>query len=395
MAIFLAIGCPIAVNRAMHSAGTDYVMFCDNGRYIVEHGVRNPTSNLARYWPSVDVLWIAMAYVPIAVGMTIWYALNVGSWYGLLRTIREQMLGDATPSDRKLATLAGGLIAMPLAIDGMCLGSFHVFMVWFMVAGLLRVRAGKEWSGGVLLGLAVWMKLLPLLGVGYLIIKRKWRPAIVAVGCALAIDVVLSVAAFGFSGAWQEHVTWWNRGASGTVARQLTTVRNTDEDRITNQSLVITVRRVLSSFGRAPHEGPSPVQVASLSGENLTLVYYGISGCLALSIAWFCRRSAAMTSISQSNSEIALFALATLWFSPVVWSYHPTAATPALALVLCRMTGASRVTWTIATVWMLGIALLAWTPARAAGDLLWLSVMVGGVLVWTNRAENCPQPCTV
>jgi hypothetical protein len=395
MVVGLLIGWPIAVNRAMHAAGTDFVMFCDNGRHIVEHGVRHPTSNLSRYWPSCDVPWVLLAYVPVPIGMTLWYALNVGSWYGLLRTIRTRLLAGASEVDRRQATLAAGLLALPLVVDGLCLGTFHVFMVWFMVAGLLRARTGHAWSGGALLGMAAWMKLLPVMGIGYLVWKRQFRPAAIAVVCMIGIDVVLSVAAFGPQQAWNEHVTWWQNGAAGTVSRQLTTERNTDEDRSSNQSMAVTMRRLLSPFGRAAGEYKHPVQILSLTGEQLKYSYYAVIGALSLAIAWFCRRSAWRTSSRQAHTEIALVVLATLWFSPVTWSYHPTAATAALAIILCRCTHESRTAWVVSGLWLLSIALLAWTTARWAGDLFWMSAIVGGVLVWTNRTENCHQPALV
>ena len=60
---------------------------------------------------------------------------------------------------KRHATLAAGLLAMPLVLDGMALGSFHVLMVWLMILGLDRACRGKEWTGGILLGTAAWPKL--------------------------------------------------------------------------------------------------------------------------------------------------------------------------------------------------------------------------------------------
>ena len=78
---------------------------------------------------------------------------------------------------RRHATLAAGLLAMPLVVDGMALGGFHVLMLWLMLAGLDRAIQGRAISGGVLLGIAAWLKLVPLLGVGcWPIIASGRRP---------------------------------------------------------------------------------------------------------------------------------------------------------------------------------------------------------------------------
>ena len=70
-----------------------------------------------------------------------------------------------------------------------------------------------------------------------------------ALACAVLVDVTLSVAAYGPQGAWREHVTWWNDGAAGTQLRQLTSEKAVDEDRLTNQSVAVTLRRLLSTLG--------------------------------------------------------------------------------------------------------------------------------------------------
>ena len=113
---------------------------------------------------------------------------------------------------------------MPLVIDGMCLGSFHVLMVWLMILGLDRACRGEQSRGGILLGTAAWLKLLPLLGIGFLLYQRKWKGALIAMATVVVLDVALSVAAFGPAGAWREHVLWWEHGAAGTANRQLTSV---------------------------------------------------------------------------------------------------------------------------------------------------------------------------
>jgi hypothetical protein len=292
--------------------------------------------------------------------------------------------------------LAAALLTMPLAVDGFCVGAFHVLMVWLMVAGLSHVSRGRSWSGGFLLGTAAWLKLLPVLGIGYLLLKRKWLPAAIAMLSVLVIDVVLSVAAYGPVGAWQEHATWWHNGASGTVMRQLTSVRAVDEDRLTNQSVPVTLRRLLSYLGSDPGKARNQVGIANLSPEQLKAVYLVVMGLLGLPIFLFCRRSGRNLSPGQWSAEIALMSLATLWFSPVVWSYHPTAAMPALAVVLSRGEQYTRLVWTVAMLWLLAMALLGCPIARACGDLLWISLLLGGVLILTSpRVKGSPATATL
>jgi hypothetical protein len=84
-------------------------------------------------------------------------------------------------------------------------------------------------------------------------------------------------------------------------------------------------------------------------------------------------------------TEIALMTLATLWFSPVVCGYHPTAATPALMLVLARVGRRPMLLGTTIVGWLTAMSLLGWPLARAFGEMFWTTILLGGMLVATSR----------
>jgi hypothetical protein len=409
MFALLVMGLPMAYQRAIDN-GPDLAGFCDAGRYILEHGTRDPTSSLARYWPSADVPWVAFALLPIGVVAVLWYGVGCVVWLGLLRTICTRVLAGTDAAARRHATLAAGLLAMPLVIDGMCLGSFHVLMVWLMILGLDRACCGKEASGGILLGAAAWLKLLPLLGIGFLVYQRKWKASLIASATVVALEVGLSVAAFGPAGAVREHELWWQNGAAGTANRQLASVAARDEDRLTNQSLAITLRRLLTSMGNQPAvrsaeqtaaepetvrhertihaEARRRVQLADITPAQLQFAFLAALAILALGVAIYCRPVPIAAWSEKGPAKVAMLTLATLWFSPVVWSYHFVAATPAMAILLLR--GRYRWQWVlpVIAVWAGGLSLLAFEAARAAGVLLWMSLLLGAGLVLFPAGEE-------
>jgi alpha-1,2-mannosyltransferase len=282
---------------------------------------------------------------------------------------------------------------MPLAIDGLCLGTFHVLMVWLMIEGLDRACRGRTGSGGVLLGLAAWLKLLPLLGIAFLLLQRKTKAALIAILVAVGLDVVLSLAAFGPASAWQEHVIWWDHGATGTTIRQLTSPWHEDEDRLTNQSVAITLRRLFSTLGSVPGSPRQHLTMARLSGEQLEALFTAVTAVVVCAVVAFCWPARRGRSSDRTPAQIAMAILATLWLSPVMWSYHVTAATPALALVLKRTWGQRRGR-VAAIVWLACLCLLAIPIVRAAGVLLWLSVATGIMLAMTKDQMfnvQCPM----
>ena len=153
MAALLGLGLPMAYQRAIAN-GPDLAGFCDAGRYILQHGTRDPGSTLSRYWPSADVPWIALARLPISVMAVLWYLGNCAAWLACYIRFAlacwfpnhqaQGRAGSPSYTARRHATLAAGLLAMPLVIDGMALGSFHVLMLWLMLLGLDRACAASR-----------------------------------------------------------------------------------------------------------------------------------------------------------------------------------------------------------------------------------------------------------
>jgi len=380
--VSLVAACPVALNRVISArGGTDVPHFFEAGRYVLEHRDIQPKPFLKYYWPSLDVAWAGLAWMPLPVVAVVWYAMACCSWIGLLITLRR-LLAPYAPSPRaRHAALAAGLLMLPLALDHLCIGAFHVLMIWLMVAGLARVSRGHSWSGGVLLGLGVWIKLLPLLGAGYLVLKRKWLATGVAIACAVTVDLALTLPVFGPQRTWELHVAWWQSQARGATERTLTDNAYIGEDRITNQSPAVALRRVLTHMGWDAFPSRNSVALTNLSGPQLRMVYTGLVALLGLGILSCCRRPGRSLDASQWASEIALIALGTLWFSPVAWSYHFTAATPALAVIVARRAGQPRLVGTVVVLWVAALASFAWPLARALGAMLWTTLLVGAILV--------------
>ena len=238
------------------------------------------------------------------------------------------------------------------------------------------------------MGLAIWLKLLPVMGAGYLLLKGKWRPAVIAILLAVAIDCALSVAAFGWRGAWDEHLRWADWGAAGSIERQMHGDTYINEDRITNQSLIVVLRRFLTARAGYPQ-----LAMADLSPKALSIV----TGCAFLALGAVVlraiRRPAHTLAPGDWAVEIALVVLCTVWFSPVVWSYHLTAALPALAVVMAGSDESRK--RAVSLVWLAGVALFAVPLARAAGHMLWASLFLGALLCCRRDTLFSDQHCAI
>jgi hypothetical protein len=412
--------CPLAISRTATpnttgdavNAGTDFWEFYRSAGHVWQEGARAVDSKFSHYLPSVDVAFGLLAWMPFRMAAVVWLLLMTAAWLCLLAAVRRDLLCDFDPAQARRSVLAAGLIVLPLFLDHLCVGAFHILMVWWMAAGLGRVSRGRSWSGGVLLGLAVWIKLLPLLGVGYLLLKRKWLPAAVALVTALLVDLVLSLVAFGPATAWQLHCQWFESQAHGEQQRMLTDDKPLDEDRLNNQSAMIVMRRTLTDMGHgteadraeaarrgikvrpgevgsADYGGFRPnVTIAHLTPGHLRFAYTTAMMLLALGIAVYCRRPGRRLSPGQWATEIALVILSTLWFSPLVWSYHLTAALPASAVIFARAPEHPRLAQATAILWLVSVMLMASSLARALGVTLWMNLLLGMILVLTARGDS-------
>jgi hypothetical protein len=79
-----------------------------------------------------------------------------------------------------------------------------------------------------------------------------------------------------------------------------------------------------------------------------------------------------------------------------MWSYHPTAVAPAMAIVLSRKPDHPGLMWVVPICWMLSLSLLAFDLARCLGVLLWMTFFLAAMLVWTfTVSQRKPAPVFV
>lgn len=391
MLALLAALSPLAVRRLTFDKGSDFPDFYAAGQHVLLHGARAPDSLLYYYLPSLDVAFAGLAWLPLEAAAIVYYVVQVTAWLGLLLAISQYVLPHWPTNQGRRAALAAGLTMLPLVLSQLCLGPFHLIMTYWLVVGLGRVGHGRWRTGGALLGLAIWIKVLPVLAAGYLLWKGNWRPALVAVLTALAIDATLCLAAYGPRTTIHEHHQWWREQVRGATHRIFSTAPAL-EQRTRNQSLAATMRRTFSS---APafelHHGSLSHSAIPLSPEQLRLPYVLIQGCSGLWLAWALRQRWYTLRRVDLGRDIALVCLATAWFSPVVWSYHFIVATPALGLILWHWWAKRNIAITLLlSAWMLTEALYGVYWVRAYGVMLWMSGLVGVLAYHVAKPSSEP-----
>jgi alpha-1,2-mannosyltransferase len=243
------------------------------------------------YPPFAAILAIPLAFLPFGAVGWLWTAAQIAAttaivWYAGWRLIHKT--GALAPLT--LAVLTAPMLWLQPVSDGIRFGQINAFMVLACLMDLRKPRPGvlRRVPPGVLVGLAMSIKLTPGVFVVHYLINRRWREAFTAIATAVVVTVaawlVLPEASFAFWGGALQDPTRLGPN-SGT----------------SNQSIRGFLLRV----------GP-----AGMPGTALWLVLVAIVGVIGFSLA----RRAYLAG--DSISEVAAVGLMAVLLSPVAWIHH-------------------------------------------------------------------------
>ena len=203
-------------------------------------------------------------------------------------------------------------------------GQINVVLMTLVIADCVPRRT--PWPRGVLLGVAIALKLTPAVFLLYFLLRRDLRALLVTAAAAAVATLV------GFVLAWQDSWDYWTDTVTNTDRIGAATLN-------TNQNIAGTLARL----------GLDP-------GLRYALWVALSFAVLALTI-WAARRALRAAQPVLALICVAMFGLAV---SPVSWSHHWVWALPAVlvtAVLAVRLRHAA-----LAAVSAAGLALMIWSP---------------------------------
>jgi alpha-1,2-mannosyltransferase len=243
------------------------------------------------YPPFAAIIAIPLALLPFGAIGWLWTLAQIAAtaaivWYAGWRLIHRT--GALVPIT--LALLTVPMLWLHPVSDGIRFGQVNAFMVLACLMDLRKPRPGllRRIPPGVLVGLAMSIKLTPGVFVVHYLVNRRWKEAITAVVTAVVVTlgswVLLPEASFAFwGGALQDPARLGpNAGTS-------------------NQSIRGFLLRL----------GPD-----GLPGDALWLVLVAVVGFIGFQLA----RRAYLAG--DSISEVAAIGLMAVLLSPVAWIHH-------------------------------------------------------------------------
>ena len=229
-------------------------------------------------------------------------------------------------------------------------GQINVVLMTLVIADCVPRRT--PWPRGVLLGVAIALKLTPAVFLLYFLLRRDTRALLVT-----AASAVLATLA-GFAFAWRDSVEYWTE-----------TVRNTDRIGTATLNTNQNIAGALARLGL---------------GEGERFVLWTVLCFVVLGLTvWAARRALRAEQSVLALLCVAMFGLAV---SPVSWSHHWVWALPTVlvtAVLAVRLRHAA-----LGVVSAVGLALMVWTPItllpehRETTASLWRQLVGGSYLWW-------------
>ncbi len=379
---------------------SDFVMFHAAGRAALEGGdvyaVEHPSGWPYYYPPTMTVLTMAPALLPLPWAVLAWYALSVAALLWAGRRLIALLAPIAGPRAGPIVVLAFIANFGPV-VGGLQRGQISAILLCLMVEALWCLRGGRNVRGGSWIALAAALKAYPALLVLPLIVRRQWR-ALAGFAVALAIFlVVVPPSVRGPARGWADVHEWTSRivvpFVSDRAFAQGEVMSGFNQYSPSNQSLFGVLARWLARGSLADHE-PFALSVADLRPGTVRLLAAAAAMVLLMWMAIAARGGAAPGTAAWLVAFTLPMVLANA-ISHIAWHhYYTVLVVPyALAWALALDQSASAPSHPGLVLALTAAVLLNWVHyavhpfARQCGLLLLGSLSLLVVLTWTTKGR--------
>ncbi|TGD86358.1 DUF2029 domain-containing protein [Mycolicibacterium sp. CH28] len=273
---------------------------------------------------------VSLAAASVAITVITLVLLVVSTWIVLTRLeVWPSSTVTREPAWQRRGWLAAGIVGLATVhlepiVANFAFGQINVVLMTLVIADCVPRRT--PWPRGLLVGVAIALKLTPAVFLLYFVLRRDGRAALTALGSFILASLL------GCLLAWRDSVEYWT-----------TTVRHTD--RIGSAALN-TNQNIAGALAR-------------LGLDKSTHFVWWTLACfavLALTI-WAVRRVLMGNEPTLALMCVALFGLVV---SPVSWSHHWVWALP--TVITAAVVSYRRRNTALAVVTAVGVALMVWIP---------------------------------
>lgn len=276
------------------------------------------------YPPFLAVIIIPLTLLPFRSALQLWIIGNGLLWVGcglmLARWSWQALMTGAsraaTLRDAPARLAAGFALTLVLFLtaiylpfgENLGLGQVSGAILFLVLLAWLLLEHGHARVAGVVLALAIWIKLLPALLVVYLLLQRRWRVVIWATSACLLIGLGM-VPIIGIQGVLATRFVLTNGGHMANMAHNMALAR-----------VPLWLTYAL---------GGTPGRAAALAGYGLIAL---VAILFILGIRYEQRQPILPDAMRAEHETLGYFwALATMVvISPLTWEHHDVWLLPAL-----------------------------------------------------------------
>jgi len=330
-------------------------LYADGAVFHTQGGIDLPFT----YPPLAAIAFSPLALVSlhvagVAINTVTCALLVVSVWIVLTRLdVAKFWPGSESPSLRR-GWLAVGVVALGMKYlepiqANFSFGQINVILMTLVIADCVPRRT--PWPRGILVGLAIALKLTPAVFMLYFLLRRDFRAVLVATASFVSATLL------GFALAPKDSIEYW------TV-----TVRHTD--RIGDATLN-TNQNAAGALAR----------LGLVDGTHFVVWTAACFAVLGLTV-WAARR---ILTAGEQTLALLCVALFGLVVSPVSWSHHWVWVLP--TIVVTAVVAYRRRDAALALVTVAGAALMTWTPIlllpeHHESEASWWRQLVGMSYVW-------------
>lgn len=318
-------------------ANKDYKLW-----YAVGQDVRNglplyqPGENgevLYMYPPTAAVLLFApLSYLGPIGFVAAFVVATAAAWFGCLYLAVVLATGwwPGHPNWYYFLTYAA---VGPYVYDLFLLGQVNLILLCFVLLAARLLQRRRPWPAGLLLGLAIAIKVFPLPILVYWTARRQWT-AILSAGLTIGVTLVLLPGLVRGLDRNLEELGQWQRLMVGDQSGNTMAARSSIGFTRRNQSLVSVAHRLLRDVEAVDVNRPTlKVNVANLTPGEAQLVGLGGVCLLGLVLLLATRCRFARTPAAEAQ-EWAMVCTLVVLSSPLSWTYFFCWLLPAWAVLL-------------------------------------------------------------
>ncbi len=258
------------------------------------------------YPPFFAFVLIPVSYINTTITKILWFLSSLFFLYYAVFLLIKNTLPENKKDDKYYLYFFPLAFTLRFIMDNFALGQVNILIMFILVLTLYFFLTGKDFYAGLFLGLAISIKLTSIVILFYFIYRRKFHITIYSV-ISIVFFLLIPSIAFGI----KKNIQY--------LYEYSFIIKNFSDSTINNQSLFITVKRLLSPI---PPWDNLYVNFAELNEFQINLITIFIFSIITIFLSYLFRSKPKNRRNSNIYYEYSLVIICMLFFSPLSRKAH-------------------------------------------------------------------------